>query len=235
MLLDSILKRKIKKAIILGSGLDIRENRKAIERIHYKNIPQWPLGNVHGHKGCLDIYEDLLVLRGRCHIYEGFSWEEACFPSQFLIDHGIDNLILTNAAGGINQDFELGNLMQIKGYLNWLKPKKARANLSSLLEPIQYFETQNLPELDHQGVYIGVHGPNYETDAEINLFRNLGASAVGMSTIPEIETATKNKINLIAISVITNIYGKTEDLGHEGVVKVAKEASLRLSKILGLN
>ncbi|MFZ4084201.1 MAG: purine-nucleoside phosphorylase [Vampirovibrionia bacterium] len=283
----------MKRAIILGSGLDILSGESPIESIPYTEIPGWPLGKVKGHKGVLDKYKNIWVLRGRAHLYEGFTWEQACFPTQYLINQGIEELILTNAAGGIDPNYEIGDLMQITGYLNFMKPDKSR-KLSRILQKPTIFKTElidnpqnknaalGVPEqnldihLDqgtvakrassrlrrtndrsvlqvhedheddenaeigvwqqcHQGNYVGVHGPNYETHSEIALFKNMGASAVGMSTIPEIETAVKNNVKVTAISIITNVYGKTVDLGHEGVVQAAKNASEKLARLLCLS
>lgn len=238
---ELLKKHPASKAIILGSGVAVFNDKEPIASIPYADIPNWPLGTVKGHKGVLDIYEGIWVLRGRAHIYEGFTWQEACFPTQFLIDHGIEELILTNAAGGLNPDFEIGDLMQITGYFNMLKPDKERGNIDVLTQELRKFETKLLSESNtadqtlKTGSYIGVHGPNYETDLEVELFRSLGADAVGMSTIPEIETAVKNKIKVQAVSVITNVYGKTEDLGHEGVVVAAKNASKKLTELLGIS
>ncbi len=228
-----LTKYKVKKAIILGSGVTVLEGVEPITSIPYNQIPDWPLGQVKGHKGVLDIYEDIWVLRGRAHIYEGFSWQQACFPTQFLIDHGITELIVTNAAGGLNPNYEIGDLMQITGYLNFIEPNRSRGNLDALLQPITELRTSLLQGV-HHGTYIAVHGPNYETDAEVSLFRSLGADAVGMSTVPELEIALTNRIKLTAVSIITNVYGKTEELGHQGVVEVAQQASKRLVELLGL-
>jgi purine-nucleoside phosphorylase len=241
----------MKRAIILGSGLDILSGESPIESIPYTEIPGWPLGKVKGHKGVLDKYKNIWVLRGRAHLYEGFTWEQACFPTQYLINQGIEELILTNAAGGIDPNYEIGDLMQITGYLNFMKPDKSR-KLSRILQKPTIFNTelidnpqhenaalgvpeQNLNIRLHQGNYVGVHGPNYETHSEIALFKSMGASAVGMSTIPEIETAVKNNVKVTAISIITNVYGKTVDLGHEGVVQAAKNASEKLARLLCLS
>lgn len=234
MNLELLKKSKSNKAIILGSGVTVFENKDPIASIPYSEIPGWPLGKVKGHKGVLDLYENIWVLRGRAHLYEGFSWEQACFPTKFLIEHGISELIATNSAGGVNPNFEIGDLMQITGYLDFLKPDKARGNLESIAKPVIKFETTKINSV-HSGNYIGVHGPNYETDAEIALFRNLGADAVGMSTIPEIETAINAGIKITAVSIITNVYGKTEDLGHEGVLDVAKKSSKKLTELLGIS
>lgn len=236
MIIEALKKYPSKKAIILGSGVNVFNDKDPIATVPYSDIANWPLGKVKGHKGVLDIYEDIWVLRGRAHLYEGFSWQEACFPTQFLIDHGVEELILTNAAGGLNPKFEIGDLMQITGYLNMLEPNKSRGNIDVLTQSVKAFETIKIDSDDiHHGNYIGVHGPNYETDLEVEVFRSLGADVVGMSTIPEIETAVKNKIKVQAISVITNVYGKTEDLGHEGVVVAAKNASKKLTELLGIS
>jgi purine-nucleoside phosphorylase len=230
--LMDLAKYKVKKAIILGSGVSVLEAAQPLLSIPYKDIPNWPLGQVKGHKGVLDIYDNIWVLRGRAHIYEGFSWEQACFPTQFLVDNGIEELIVTNAAGGLNPDFQIGDLMQITAYLNFIKPNRRRGNLDALLQA-----AIKIPVNDSTlscGTYIAVHGPNYETDAEVALFRSLGADAVGMSTVPELEVALANNMKLTAISIITNVYGKTEDLGHQEVVKVAQRASKRLATLLDL-
>ena len=229
----------MKRAIILGSGLDILSGESPIESIPYTEIPEWPLGKVKGHKGVLDKYKNIWVLRGRAHLYEGFTWEQACFPTQYLINQGIEELILTNAAGGIDPNYEIGDLMQITGYLNFMKPDKSRKLSRILQKPISYTTELIKNTHDdirlHRGNYVGVHGPNYETHSEIALFKSMGASAVGMSTIPEIETAVKSNIKVTAISIITNVYGKTVDLGHEGVVQAAKSASKKLARLLCLN
>ncbi|MEB3315140.1 MAG: purine-nucleoside phosphorylase [Candidatus Melainabacteria bacterium] len=229
----------MKRAIILGSGLDILSGESPIKSIPYTEIPEWPLGKVKGHKGVLDKYKNIWVLRGRAHLYEGFTWEQACFPTQYLINQGIEELILTNAAGGIDPNYEIGDLMQITGYLNFMKPDKSRKLSRILQKPISYTTELIKNTHDdirlHRGNYVGVHGPNYETHSEIALFKSMGASAVGMSTIPEIETAVKSNIKVTAISIITNVYGKTVDLGHEGVVQAAKSASKKLARLLCLN
>lgn len=236
MNLELLKKSKSTKAIILGSGVSVFENKNPLASIPYSEIPGWPLGKVKGHKGLLDIYDGIWVLRGRAHLYEGFSWGQACFPTQFLIDHGITELIATNSAGGVNPNFEIGDLMQITGYLDFLKPAKARGNLENLTKAVVKFETTKINSAEmRSGNYIGVHGPNYETDAEIALFRKLGADAVGMSTIPEIETAVNAGIKITAVSIITNVYGKTEDLGHEGVLDVAKKSSKKLTELLKIS
>ncbi|MDA0772163.1 MAG: purine-nucleoside phosphorylase [Cyanobacteria bacterium] len=234
MSLEAIKKSACEKAIILGSGVSVYEGKEPIASISYADIPGWPLGKVKGHKGVLDIYEELWVLRGRAHLYEGFTWQQACFPTQFIVDNGIKELIVTNSAGGINSSYQVGDLMQITGYLDFIRPGKKRGNLEALTQQVIKFDTDKLAT-EHHGNYVAVHGPNYESDAEVALFRKLGADAVGMSTAPELEVAIANQLKITAISVITNVYGKTEDLGHEGVLLAAKNASAKLTKLLGIN
>lgn len=232
--MQAATEKKVKKAVILGSGLSVFDGLEPLESVPYTEIGGWPVGSVKGHKGVLDKYEDVWVLRGRAHLYEGFTWDEVCFPTKFLVQNGIEELIITNAAGGINPDFEIGDLMQITGYLNFLKPGRERGNIEEILEKVKTINVPQKIEGIHQGVYVGVHGPNYETNAEVAMFRSMGGDAVGMSTIPELETASAADLKITAVSIITNVYGKTEDLGHEGVVKVAKESSAKLVKLLGL-
>ncbi len=233
MSIAAIKSSKATKAIILGSGVNVLDGIDPRASIPYSEIPNWPLGKVKGHKGILDIHENIWVLRGRAHIYEGFTWAQACFPTQFLIDNGIKELIVTNAAGGINPEYEIGDLMQITGYLNFIRPGLVRGNLEALLQKPTMLKSDLISGIRH-GVYVAVHGSNYETDAEIALFRNLGADAVGMSTVPELEIALKHNIKITAVSIITNVYGKTEDLGHDGVLAVAKKASDKLISLLGI-
>lgn len=236
MAVELLEKYKAKKAIILGSGVSVFAEKEPLATVPYSEIENWPFHKIKGHKGVIDIYEDIWVLRGRAHLYQGFTWQQACFPTQFVIDHGIEELILTNAAGGLNQNFDIGDLMQITGYFNMLEPNKARGNIDILTQELNSFPTEKIASTEiHHGNYIGVHGPNYETDLEVEVFREKGADAVGMSTLPEIETAVKNDIKVQAVSVITNVYGKTEDLGHEGVVVAAKNASNKLTELLGIS
>ena len=145
----------MKRAIILGSGLDILSGESPIKSIPYTEIPGWPLGKVKGHKGVLDKYKNIWVLRGRAHLYEGFSWEQACFPTQYLINQGIEELILTNAAGGIDPNYEIGDLMQITGYLNFMKPDKSR-KLSRILQTPTIFKTELIDNPQNKNAALGV-------------------------------------------------------------------------------
>jgi hypothetical protein len=167
------------------------------------------------------------------HIMEvpGLGLTDGIFDCRKDIDNILGNLDFKNK--------KVLNLGPITGYLNFMKPDKSRKLSRILQKPISYTTELIKNTHDdirlHHGNYVGVHGPNYETHSEIALFKSMGASAVGMSTIPEIETAVKNNVKVTAISIITNVYGKTVDLGHEGVVQAAKNASEKLARLLCLN
>lgn len=224
----------MKAAIILGSGVSFLENETPKKSFSYAELG-FPVTGVKGHKGRLEIYQikdtELWVLRGRAHIYEGYSWQQAAYPTKYLIENGIKKLFITNAAGGLDPSFNVGDLMQITGYLNFMQPDSPRGNLDALLQSPVKFSSKKIA-VEHEGVYVGFHGTCYETLAEVDLFRSLGGSAVGMSTIPEIETALAAGLDLQAVSVITNVYRKTEELGHEGVVEAAQAASEKLEKLV---
>jgi len=222
-------------AVILGSGISILDDKKPYELISYADIPGFPRATVKGHKGVLEKYHvgarDIWLMRGRVHLYEGNTWDQACIPTRYLIEQGVQDLFLTNAAGGLNSNFAVGDLMQITGYLDFMRPGRERGNISQLLTKPTKFKTETITGLQ-QGIYAGFHGPSYETNAEVELFRSIGGDAVGMSTIPEIETAVHAGIEVRAVSVITNVYGKTEELGHDGVVAAARAASKELENII---
>ncbi len=222
-------------AVILGSGISILDSHKPYSTIVYSDIPGFPRATVKGHKGVLEKYDlgerEIWLMRGRVHLYEGNTWEQACRPTRYLIEQGVKDLFITNAAGGLNPNYAVGDLMQITGYLDFMRPGRERGNISQLLTKPKLFATPSIAGLK-QGVYLGFHGPSYETNSEVELFRTLGADAVGMSTIPEIETAVAAGIQVRAVSVITNVYGKTVELGHDGVVTAARAASKKLEEIV---
>lgn len=234
-------------AVILGSGISMLDDLSPYVSINYSDIEGFPRSTVKGHKGVLEKYDlgdrKIWLMRGRVHLYEGNSWEQACVPTRYLIEQGVKDLFITNAAGGLNPKFNVGDLMQITGYLDFMRPGRERGNIAQILQNPVTFATPRLfdgrvnnDEMSQDGVFYGVyagfHGPSYETNTEVNLFRSMGADAVGMSTVPEIETAVSAGITVRAVSVITNVYGKTDELGHEGVLVAAKMASKKLEKII---
>ena len=244
------IKQKIGKtpqiAIILGSGLGalVNEIKESLE-IDYNDIPGFPVTTVEGHEGKLvfgkigDKY--ILAMKGRFHYYEGYDVSKVVFAIRVFKFMGINNLIVTNAAGGINKDFNPGDLMIIKDHIGFFAPSALRGKninefgvrfpdmskayngeLIQLCKDAASKEGINVRE----GVYIFAKGPMYETPAEIRAMSILGADAVGMSTVPEVTVANHAGMNILGISCITNMAAGIldEPLSHEGVMEIAKIA-----------
>ena len=244
------IKQKIGKtpqiAIILGSGLGalVNEIKESLE-IDYNDIPGFPVTTVEGHEGKLvfgkigDKY--ILAMKGRFHYYEGYDVSKVVFAVRVFKFMGINNLIVTNAAGGINKDFNPGDLMIIKDHIRFFAPSALRgANIDEFGVRFPDMSKAYNPELIQlckdaaskeginvrEGVYIFAKGPMYETPAEIRAMSILGADAVGMSTVPEVTVANHAGMNILGISCITNMAAGIldEPLSHEGVMEVAKIA-----------
>ena len=243
-----------KTCIILGSGLGglVNELEKQI-RIPYSQIPQFPVSTVEGHSGELIFgylnQVPVLVMSGRFHYYEGYSMKEVVFPIQVMKLLGIDRLIVTNAAGGLNPEFEAGDLMLIEDIISLLPDNPLRGKNDSVLgprfpdmsEPFDMDWMEKAKSLSKElsinlktGVYVGVQGPKLETKAEIRYLRIIGGDAVGMSTVPEIITAHHMGMKVIAFSVITNesIPKIAKEFTHEEVVSVANRAGEKLVRLV---
>lgn len=244
------IKQKIGKtpqiAIILGSGLGalVNEIKESLE-IDYNDIPGFPVTTVEGHEGKL-VFGKLggkyiLAMKGRFHYYEGYDVSKVVFAIRVFKFMGINNLIVTNAAGGINKDFNPGDLMIIKDHISFFAPSALRgANIDEFGVRFPDMSKAYNPELIQlckdaaskeginvrEGVYIFAKGPMYETPAEIRAMSILGADAVGMSTVPEVTVANHAGMNILGISCITNMAAGIldEPLSHEGVMEVAKIA-----------
>jgi purine-nucleoside phosphorylase len=205
-------------AIVLGSGFQPAvEGLRIDAEIPFSKIPGFPEPTVKGHAGKLFFGElggtPVIVLSGRAHFYEGQPMERVTFPVRALAAFGIHDLLLTNAAGGINKSFRVGDFMLITDHINFMGTNPLRgtshfvdltqvydAQLSSLLQEAARTQKMKL----RKGVYLAVCGPNYETPAEIRAFAILGADAVGMSTVPEAIVARQWGMSVAAISCITN-------------------------------
>jgi len=254
----NFLKEKIKEmpkiAIILGSGLgslanDIEE--KIV--IPYKDIPNFPVSTVAGHKGELIVGKLnnvlIMAMNGRFHYYEGYDLRETTYPIRIFKLLGIETLILTNAAGGINLNFEKGDLMIIEDQLSFFAESVLRGpNLDEFGE--RFIDMSNVYDKDyieilkpimksitgkcHTGVYAYMKGPTYETPAEIRALRVLGADAVGMSTVPEAVVARHSGIKCIGITCITNMAAgiKNEVLSHEDVKETALKVESNFKKVI---
>ena len=241
-------------AVVLGSGLgelaDMLENPLSIP---FANIPHFPSATVSGHSGAL--YGGylhslpLIIMGGRVHYYEGYSLLEVVFPIRLLAELGVQKLILTNAAGGINTSFNPGSLMLIRDHINLMGnnpligpnldawgprfPDMCRAYHAGLAEAALQ-EAKRLNIVLHEGVYVAFSGPSFETPAEINMARLLGADAVGMSTVPEVIAARHLNLKVLAISCISNaaagIMGT--ELNHQEVLDASKRASAQFTALL---
>ena len=239
--------------IMLGSGLDsFTMEIDIIDEIPFSSIPHFPVTGVKGHKGMviLGFYKakPLLLLQGRVHFYEGFTMDQVTYPVRVMKNFGIETLLLTNAAGGLNPAHSIGDLMAISDHINLMPnpligvsdrnmgpqfPDMGNAYDTNLIEKASAVALKNGIKL-HKGVYVGVTGPTYETPAEYKYFRLIGGDAVGMSTIPEIIVARQMGMRCFALSVITDlgVPGKIEFLSHKKVWKEAVEAEPNLAVIL---
>ena len=234
--------------IVLGSGLgklaDKIENKIVIP---YKEIPGFPVSTAIGHKGNFIAGElggkFVLAMQGRFHYYEGYSMDLVTLPIRVMKELGIGYLFVSNAAGGVNFDFKVGNLMVITDHINHLPNPLIGPNMSEFgprfpdmthpydkaVRKIAYeVAAKHHIELKN-GVYLGVTGPSYETPAEYKYFRSIGADAIGMSTVPEVIVARHSNIPVFGMSVITNEAHDdyAEDYVNDGddVVRAADKAA----------
>ncbi|MFW5706879.1 MAG: purine-nucleoside phosphorylase [Bacteroidota bacterium] len=240
--------------IILGSGLGGLVN--AIQVSHsfdYSEIPNFPVSTVEGHHGKLIFGsldgKEIVAMQGRFHYYEGYTMQEVTFPVRVLKLLGITHLFLSNAAGGLNPAFEVGDLMIIKDQINMFPENPLRGkNLDELGtrfpemgEPFSKKLIARAKEVARQnnikfqtGVYVGSAGPTLETPAEYRMFRILGADSTGMSTVPEVIVARHMGIECFGISVITNLaVGEDMDKGttHDEVQDAAAKAEPHMTFI----
>lgn len=230
--------------LVLGSGLgDIVDQMEEAIHLPYDQIPNFPVSTVVGHAGKL-VYGTLsgkkvLAMAGRFHFYEGYEMEKVIFPIRVMKALGINSVMITNAAGGINFDFQPGDLMMITDQLNMtgtnpligknideLGPRFVDMShpFDEVYQEIARQAAKTLSLTLHEGVYMGVTGPTYETPAEIRMFRTLGADAVGMSTVSEIIAARHMDMRVIGLSCITNLgSGMQKDIDHSAVVNTGEK------------
>ena len=233
-------------AIILGSGLGALVNHIDIEvEIPYGEVPNFPVSTVEGHKGCL-IFGKLagkyiMAMQGRFHYYEGYSMQEVTFPIRVMKAIGIKTLFVSNAAGGMNPDFRVGDLMVITDHINVFPEHPLHGkNINELGPRFPAMVDAYSPRLVKlafdiasekgvrlmKGVYVGTQGPTFETPAEYRYFWRIGGDAVGMSTVPEVIVARHSDIEVFGISIITDlgVEGAVEEASHEEVQKAAESA-----------
>ena len=240
--------------MILGSGLGVLADEVEDKKIiPYSDIPHFHTSTVAGHKGqlVLGMLEGLRVVvqQGRIHFYEGYTMEEITFPLRVMIRLGVRKLIVTNAAGGINSSYSAGDLMLIRDHINFMGtnpligpndeelgprfPDMSEA-YSPRLREITKRVALNLGINLHEGVYIALTGPSYETPAEIKFFSIIGADAVGMSTVPETIVARHMGIEVLGISCITNSisWDKPKKLSHTEVIEVGNKIIPVFTKLI---
>lgn len=245
---------KIDAAIILGTGLgslagDI-ENKKTIK---YKDIPEFPVSTVAGHAGELIIGDlmgkRVLALNGRFHYYEGYSMEVVTFPMRVIKALGIEKVLVSNAAGGMNPGFHAGDLMIITDHINLMGanpligknyeelgprfPDMSNAYDKEFVE-LALEASKKLNIEVQTGVYAAVSGPTYETPAELKMLRTVGGDAIGMSTIPEVITAKHMSMKVLGISCITDmaLADNLEPLDHSKVVATANKAMVKFVSLV---
>lgn len=244
------LKSKIsvspKIGIILGSGLGgLVKEVEITEKISYADIPGFPVSTVEGHSGYLIFGrlagKEVVVMQGRFHYYEGYSMDKVTFPVRVMKFLGVETLLVSNAAGGMNPAFEVGDLMLINDHINLQPvhpltgkndtrlgprfPDMSQAYDRELSAAVERIAEEKGIKLQ-KGVYVGVQGPTFETPAEYKMFHILGGDAVGMSTVPEVIVARHMNMRCFAMSVITDlgVEGKIVEISHEDVVKAAHQA-----------
>jgi purine-nucleoside phosphorylase len=213
-----------KIAVILGSGLGGFIHNVEIEKeLDYSEIPDFPVSTVEGHTGKLIFgklrNKEIVVMQGRFHFYEGYSMEEVTFPIRVFQQLGIEYLLVSNAAGGINYGFEVGDLMMITDHINLFGtnpligknhnelgprfPDMTHAYNAGLCDLAREIARKHYIQL-HEGTYVGLTGPSFETPAEYRFLHTIGGDAVGMSTVPEVIVANHSGMKVFGISVITN-------------------------------
>lgn len=239
--------------IILGSGLgDFADNIEGV-RIKYSDIPGFETSTVAGHKGQLIFCEvegkNAVIMQGRYHFYEGYHISRIVYPIKVMKKLGVKTLIITNAAGSVNKDYKAGDLMIIKDHINLMGVNpligENDATLGDRFPDMSDIYKHSLAELATEkgkelkltlrhGVYAAMSGPSYETPAEINMLRIMGADAVGMSTVPEALVANYCGMDVLGISCITNSAAGVHPsrLSHAEVVETAEKVKESFKKLL---
>lgn len=256
---NEFLRKKIDRAyphgIILGSGLGNLTNEILVHhKIPYTDIPNFPVSTVKGHGGNLIFGElggkNVVAMSGRFHFYEGYSMKEVTFPIRVMKAIGVETLLVSNASGGMNPNFEVGDLMIVTDHI-YLQPEHPLRgknheelgprfpNMNNAYNPTFVKKALEIAKandiLCHTGVYVGVQGPTFETPSEYKMFNIIGGDAVGMSTTPEVVVARHGGMEVFAISVISDIgfpFDKADKVTHDFVLQKAAEAEPKMTKII---
>ena len=240
-------------AIVLGTGLGRLAEEIAITlAIDYKDIPNFPVSTVEGHTGRLIFGKlgdrDVLAMQGRFHYYEGYSMQEVTFPVRVMYELGIKTLFVSNAAGGMNPSFKIGDLMFITDHINFFPehplhgpnfptgprfPDMHEAYDHELIDMADAIAQEKGIHVQH-GVYVGTQGPTFETPAEYRMYRIIGGDAVGMSTVPEVIVARHCGIRVFGVSIITDlgVEGQIVEVSHEEVQEAANAVQPLMAEIM---
>lgn len=244
-----------KIAVILGSGLgNFADKIDNQQELAYTEIPNFPVSTVEGHSGKLIFGtfngKSIVAMKGRFHYYEGYSMEEVTFPVRVFKQLGVEYLLVSNAAGGINLSFNVGDLMMITDHISIFGvnpligknekefgprfPDMTKAYNPELCEIARKLSQKNNLCL-HEGTYVGLTGPSFETPSEYRLLHSLGGDAVGMSTVPEVIVANHMSMKVFGISVITNngLAISEEGNQHNEVLDIANVSAPKLEMIFG--
>jgi len=243
-----------KTGIILGTGLGGLVKEITIEKtIPYHQIPNFPVSTVEGHQGQLIFGtikgKPVMAMQGRFHFYEGYTMQEVTFPVRVMKLMGIETLIVSNASGGLNPDYKVGDIMIINDHMNMFGtnpligkninelgtrfPDMSQPYSHELIAKALDIAKKESIELK-QGVYVGTAGPTFETPAEYKYFRTIGGDAVGMSTVPEVIVARHMNMTCFGVSIITDsgVPGQIVEISHEEVQQVAAAAEPKMTKII---
>lgn len=243
-----------KTGIILGTGLGnlVTQINGKLE-IPYEIIPNFPVSTVEGHSGKLIFGKlgdvDILAMQGRFHYYEGYDMKQVTFPIRVMKELGIENLLVSNASGGMHPDFEIGDLMIITDHINLFPehplrgknfnelgtrfPDMSEAYSKEFIAKAKAIAKRNNIKVV-EGVYVGTTGPTFETPSEYKYFRIVGGDAVGMSTVPEVIVANHAGIKVFGISIITDlgVEGKIVEVTHEEVQEIGNKAQPLMTQIM---
>ena len=240
-------------AIVLGSGLGELADEYCEIKLAYSEIPGFPVSTVKGHNGNLVFAKvngkNIMMMQGRFHFYEGHSMQTVTYPIKIMKKLGVETILITNAAGGVNPYFKPSSLMIIKDHINFMGTNPLIGpnddTLGERFPDMSEVYTKSLREIAHtcsknlnipveEGIYIALTGPTYETPAEVNMVRTLGADAVGMSTVPEAIVASYLNMKVLGISCICNSAAgiSTVGLSHKEVLEAAEKAKTNFKKLV---
>lgn len=232
--------------VILGSGLgNFTDDITILHTIPYADIPNFPVSTVEGHKGALVFgtigNKNVVAMQGRFHFYEGYDMKQVTFPVRVMKFLGVSKLIVSNASGGVNPSYKVGSIVILKDHINMMPEHPLRGknderfgprfvNMSEPFSRKMILKVKDLAQQHaievHDGVYLGLQGPTFETLSEYRMVKTIGADCVGMSTVPEVIVARHMDLETFGISVITDM-GDEESIDtitHAEVLEAAKEA-----------